>query len=76
MALDHRYRWTFPVRDAHGREGTFAVGIDVTPDGRRKVIVNAPSWLTFDDPELAEQAGYCLTSAAYVARDLTGRGSP
>lgn len=74
MALDDRYRWFFPGRDVHGREATYAIGID---DGR--VIVNVPpGWLRFADPkdpddpvkaaEIAEQAGYAMVTASYVAR--------
>lgn len=65
MTLDNRYKWIFPVKDVHGRDCTLGIGID---DG--KVIVNAPRWFTFDDPELVEQVGYSLVSAAYVARGL------
>lgn len=74
MALDSRYRWFFPGRDVHGRAATYAIGID---DGR--VIVNVPpGWLRFADPkdpddpvkaaELAEQAGYSMVTASFVAR--------
>jgi hypothetical protein len=55
MTLDSRYKWVFPVKDVHGREGTLGIGIE---DGR--VIVSAPRWFTFDDPDLAEQCGYSL----------------
>lgn len=76
MALDDRYRWLFPGRDVHGREATYAIGID---DGR--VIVNVPpGWLRFEDPnhpddpdlaaEMAEKAGYAMVTASYVARGL------
>lgn len=65
MALDSRYRWIFPVKDVHGRDATIGIGIE---DGR--VIVSAPRWFTFDDgrPELAEQVGYSLVTASFVAR--------
>jgi hypothetical protein len=77
MTLDSRYRWFFPGRDVHGREATYAIGID---DGR--VIVNVPpGWLRFADPkdpddpvkaaEIAERAGYSLVTASYVARSAS-----
>jgi hypothetical protein len=45
MTLDSRYKWVFPVKDVHGRDGTLGIGIE---DGR--VIVSAPRWFTFGDP--------------------------
>lgn len=74
MALDSRYQWSFPGLDVHGRAATYAIGID---NGR--VIVNVPpGWLRFADPEdpddvakaaeIAEQAGYSMVTASYVAR--------
>lgn len=76
MALDERYMWVFPGRDVHGRETTYAIGID---NGR--VIVSVPpGWARFEDPDypddlekaadIAEQAGYSMVTASYVARGL------
>jgi hypothetical protein len=76
MALDGRYMWKFPAKDVHGREITFAVGID-----EGQVIINlVPGWGAFTDPQhpedleqaakTAEQAGYAMVTASYVARGV------
>lgn len=74
MALDDRYRWVFPGRDVHGRETTYAIGIE----DRRVIVSVPPGWVRFADPNhpddpvkaaaIAEQAGYAMMTASYIAR--------
>lgn len=63
MSLEQRYQWLFPVKDVFDRDRTLGIGVE-----SGKVIVTAPTWFTFADPDLAEKAGYSLLSAAYVAK--------
>jgi hypothetical protein len=64
--LDARHKWIVPVKDVLGRDVILGIGLD--DDGH--VIVSVPSlgWFKVKDPELVEEIGYSITTAAYVAR--------
>lgn len=70
--LDERYRWLFPVKDAHGRDATFGIGIE-----NGNVIVSIGiGWCRVEDLELVDEIGYSFTTASYVARQQRRKEAP